>query len=35
MSNLETPSLNRALEDDFGNPWCWKLTKIKKKRICF
>ena len=23
------------LEDDFGNPWCWKLTKIKKKRICF
>ena len=23
------------LEDDFGKPWCWMLTKIKKKRVCF
>lgn len=23
------------LEDDNGSIWCWMLTKIKKKRICF
>ena len=23
------------LENEFGKPWCWMLTKIKKKRICF
>lgn len=23
------------LEDEFGKPWCWMLTKVKKKRVCF